>query len=168
MRRVFLGLSVVLLTGCQKEQPIEGLRTFNHTGGEVRSGSLSYPEHPPAGGPHNALWQTCNTYAAPIYDEYGVASLERGALWVTYQPNLAPESLSALKQAVGGAPKLLLTPYEGLPAPIVLTVWNAQLFLDGPDDPRLTRFLKDFAAPNVPLPDADCAGGFNGTRLPRP
>jgi hypothetical protein len=35
----------------------------------------------------------------------------------------------------------MLSPYPGLPAPVVVTVWNAQLDLTGPDDPRLPTFL---------------------------
>ena len=37
-----------------------------------------------------------------------------------------------------------LSPYPGLPAPIVVSSWAHQLRLDSPDDPRLQRFVATF------------------------
>ena len=37
-----------------------------------------------------------------------------------------------------------MSPYDGLPGPVVVTVWGRQLALDGPDDPRLELFLREF------------------------
>ena len=49
----------------------------------------------------------------------------------------------------------------GLPAPVVVTVWNAQLDLKGADDPRLPIFL-DFYGDGHTGPEAafaSCKGG---------
>ncbi len=49
---------------------------------------VTYTENPPVGGVHNPVWQNCGYYAAPIPNETAVHSLEHGAIWITYQPDL--------------------------------------------------------------------------------
>lgn len=180
VRRVVLPLLFLLLSACQPQKPkeITDLRSFNYQGGDVRSGSIQYDASPPAGGPYNALWQTCATYTAPIYDEYAVHSLARGAIWVTYRSGLAPTELEKLKavlatpikirkgdQDVDIQAKVLMSPREGLPAPLVMTAWNAQITAQTADDERLTLFMEQFGAGDrVPEAGASCAGGFTGTR----
>ena len=39
-----------------------------------------------------------------------------------------------------------LTPYPGLPAPIVISSWGYQLRVTSPTDPRLQRFVNTFRA----------------------
>jgi hypothetical protein len=55
----------------------------------------------------------------------------------------------------------MLSPYPGLPAPVVVTVWDAQLDLKGADDPRLPTFLSFYGdghtAPEAAF--ASCKGG---------
>lgn len=47
-----------------------------------------------------------------------------------------------------------------LDAPVVVSVWEAQLALSGVDDPRLGLFLDEFAGGvTAPEPLASCAGG---------
>ena len=54
----------------------------------------------------------------------------------------------------------MLSPYPGLPAPVVVTVWNAQLDLTGADDPRLPVFLKFYGdGHTAPEPLSTCGGG---------
>lgn len=161
-----LWTGLLILTACTPApRPIEDLRTFAYLGGDVRGGSLSYPEHPPVGGPYNALWQSCGVYTRPLYDEYAVHTLARGALWVTYRPGLPAEELAALRTLLADQPAALLSPYPGLPVPIVMTAWNRQLPAARADDPRLTRFLTEVMAENsVPEPDAGCEGGYRQTR----
>lgn len=171
---------LVLLCACgpQKPREIDDLRVFAYLGGDVRSGSIGYQESPPSGGPYNALWQTCGTYTAPIYDEYAVHSLARGAIWVTYRPGLAATEREKLR-AVLVTPikvkqgeqereikaKTLVSPRENLPAPIVMTAWNAQITAQTADDERLKLFVEQFGAGDrVPEAGAGCAGGFTGTR----
>ena len=161
-----LWTGLLVLTACTPQpQPIEGLRTFSYLGGDVRGGSLSYLEHPPVGGPYNALWQSCGVYTKPLYNEYAVHTLARGAVWVTYRPDLPAEELAALRTRLADQPAALLSPYPGLPAPIVMTAWNRQITAAGTDDPRLTRFLTEVLPENsVPEPDAGCTGGYRQTR----
>lgn len=161
--------SLSVLTACA-EPPLEGLQTFSYAGGDVRSGSVAYPQSPPAGGPYNALWQTCGVYTGPVYDEYAVHSLARGAVWLTYRPGLDPAEVTRLRAllaapAGGAAPPTLLSPRENLSAPIVATAWNAQLGVQTADDPRLARFVRDYAArKTAPEAGAPCGNGYGGTR----
>ena len=163
-KSALLLLSAALLSACAPKG-IEGLKTFEHPGGDVRSGSLTYAQRPPAGGPHNALWQTCGVYDGPLYDEYAVATLARGAIWVTYRADLPAEQRATLREVVKDTPKLLFSPYPGQASPIVLTAWNAQLALADAGDARLAAFLKAYAGgETAPLQGAPCRGGFGGTR----
>ena len=51
---------------------------------------LDYPTRPPAGGDHLGIWHNCGVYTVPLLDEAAVHSLEHGAVWVTYRPDLTP------------------------------------------------------------------------------
>lgn len=180
MFRAVLPTLLVLLCACQPQKPreITDLRTFDYRGGDQRSGSIGYDVSPPAGGPYSPLWQTCGTYTAPVYDEYAVHSLARGAVWVTYRPGLGAEEVQKLGTLLGTPikvkkddqdveikPKALLSPRDNLPAPIVMTAWNAQITAQTTDDERLTLFLEKFGVgEQVPEAGASCAGGFTGTR----
>jgi hypothetical protein len=44
----------------------------------------------------------------------------------------------------GGSRHIDLTPYPGLPSPIVATAWGFQLRLTSPGDPRLQQFVDKF------------------------
>lgn len=158
---VICGASVLLACG---PKPIEGLRTFEYLGGDQRGGVLTYTENPPVGGPYNALWQTCAAYTEPVYNEYAVHSLARGAVWVTYRPDLPAAEIAKLKTLVEGQ-TALLSPYPNLPAPVVISAWNRQLTAENADDPRLKRFVDEVLPENsVPEAGSPCSGGFEGTR----
>jgi hypothetical protein len=63
-------------------------------------------------------------------------------------------------RGVFGHPYRLLSPYPGLPAPVVATAWGKQLQLPSASDPRLTRFLDAYAGgPQAPERGANCSGG---------
>lgn len=160
-RLTLLSLSLVACT----QKGIQGVQTFNFPGGDHRSGSLVYAENPPAGGSHNPLWQNCGVYDQPLYNEYAVHSLEHGAVWLTYRPDLGAEGVAALRQLVDGRTYTLLSPYEGLPTPVVASAWGAQLKVDSPSDPRLKAFLDKYEqGATAPERGAACTGGYSGTR----
>ncbi len=132
-----------------------------------QQGALTYPQIPPVGGVHNPAWQNCGIYAEPIANENAVHSLEHGAVWITYQPELDAEAIAALQSFVRGRRYVLLSPYEGLPSPVVASAWGVQLAVDSADDPRLAQFLGAYVqGPQTPEPGATCAGGV-GTPLER-
>lgn len=165
MTRAWLVPSFLLLTACTTHQGIEGLQTFTYPGGDQRSGSLVYAENPPAGGPYNPLWQNCGVYSKPVYSEYAVHSLARGAVWLTYRPELDEAQLGTLKTLLKDHPRTILSPLDSMDSPVTITAWNAQLKVEKPDDPRLSAFLKRYeTGETAPERGAACSGGYGGTR----
>lgn len=122
--------------------------------------SVNYDVIPPVGGPHNPVWQNCGIYDKPITNENGVHSLEHGAVWITYQPNLPADAVEKLRAQVRGKGYILLTPYTGLNSPVVASAWGVQLKLDSASDPRLATFISTYrSGPQTPEPGAACTGG---------
>ncbi|WP_139418056.1 DUF3105 domain-containing protein [Agromyces laixinhei] len=139
---------------------IEGVETFDNPAGHV-DGVVDYPQTPPAGGEHNQAWLNCGVYEEPVPNENAVHSLEHGAIWVTYDPELPAAELEALKKHLPSS-YVVLSPFEGLPSPIVLSGWNSQLALDSADDERLPAFFEEYwKSQNVPEPGALCTGAFD-------
>ncbi len=138
-------------------QTFTGL-TANHAGGTV-----NYPQTPPAGGDHAGAWLNCGVYASPVPNENAVHSLEHGAVWVTYDPTaISGDQLTTLRKAI---PKThaILSPYQGLPAPIVASAWGVQLKLSQVSDPQLGAFIAKYRGSNsAPEPGAPCTGGIDG------
>jgi hypothetical protein len=121
---------------------------------------VDYPQTPPVGGPHNPVWQTCQFYDQPIHNETGVHSMEHGAVWITYAPDLPAAQVATLKALEPSKQFLLISPYEGLPAKVVATAWGKQLLLDSVDDPRLAQFVALFEhGPQTPEAGVSCQGG---------
>ena len=53
-----------------------------------------------------------------------------------------------------------MSPREGLPSPVVVTVWGAQLRLDSADDRRLGLFLEEYGdGHTAPEFGVSCEGG---------
>jgi hypothetical protein len=121
--------------------------------------SIDYPENPPVGGSHDEAWLDCDTYLRPVREENAVHSLEHGAIWITYEPGLTRAERQTLAAAL--PEKGILSPFgEDMEAPVVVTAWATQLLLDGPDDPRLTRFVEVYGdAHTAPEASAACEGG---------
>ncbi|GAA1155561.1 DUF3105 domain-containing protein [Nocardioides aquiterrae] len=121
-------------------------------------GDVDYPQSPPVGGPHAPVWLDCGVYDEPVRDENAVHDLEHGSVWITYDPD-AGVDVAALEEAL--PQNGLLSPYDGLDAPVVVTVWGRQLELDGADDPRLELFIDTLGGgETAPEPFASCAGGI--------
>ena len=137
-------------------------------------GPVPYSVTPPAGGDHNATWMTCGVYDQPVPSERAVHNLEHGAVWITYQPSLPQSEISQLRAffgrqtvlspAGGGSRYIDLTPYPGLPAPIVATSWGFQLRLTSPADPRLQQFVNKFRASQQYTPEY--GGSCTGVGIP--
>ena len=165
-----------LLVGCGPKK-IEGLKTLSYAGGQQQEGKVAYAENPPLGGAYSPLWQKCGAYTAPLYDEYAVHSLERGAVWITYSPALPAADVAALRTLLAGYRSWLFSPRATLPTPVVLSVWNAQVQATGAGDERLTAFLARYAQPVKPTQDSGqvqantaperekgCVSGYTGTQ----
>ena len=141
---------------------IAGVETFENTANHVE-GTVAYPQTPPTGGDHNAAWLNCAVYSEPVPNENAVHSLEHGAVWITYDPGAVSDADLDAIQAKLPSSYTILSPYEGLDAPVVMSAWNAQLKLDGADDERMEEFLTAYwRSQTVPEPNGACAGAVDG------
>jgi len=130
-----------------------------------RTGSVSYPVAPTVGGDHNIAWQNCtgDVYAAPIAEEHAAHSLEHGAVWITYRPDLPAKHIEQLTRHVRGANYTMMSPYPAQVAPISLQAWGFQLPVESPEDDRITTFLALARVNAGPEPGAACSGGITTT-----
>ncbi len=143
-------LALLVLPGQQSTDLPAGTTQFPETNHAHVTGVVQYDHVPPAGGPHSAEWLNCGVYDQPVPAENAVHSLEHGAVWVTYQPDLANALVAELQREaeanyVGLQRYVIVSPYPGLPAPVVVSAWGAQLRLQQTDDPRLVDFIRRFA-----------------------
>ena len=141
---------------------IAGVVTVPVAGNAHVTTKVDYPTNPPAGGPHNAIWQNCGFYSVSVTNENAVHSLEHGSVWITYRPDVDKAQLDVVKARVAKSDHLLASRLDTNPSPFVLTAWGRQLPLDRFDDPRAEQFIRAFVnAPGVaPEPGATCKGGL--------
>lgn len=122
---------------------------------------VDYPQSPPIGGDHNPVWQNCGVYSDPVLDELAVHSLEHGAVWITYRPDLAPGDVERLEMLTNGQTHILLSPYPDLTSPIVASAWGAQQRFETADDAGIGTFIEAFQqGPQTPEPGATCSRGY--------
>jgi hypothetical protein len=141
---------------------IDGLVTFTGLSRDHVKTEVDYPQIPPVGGAHDPVWLTCTgvVYDQPVRDENAVHSMEHGAVWVAYQPELPEGEVQELASVVDGTPYTFMSPYPGVPSPVVLTAWGVQVAVDSATDPRVGQFVAEFAnGPQTPEPGASCADG---------
>ena len=125
---------------------------------------VEYEQTPPVGGAHGPVWQDCGFYDEPIVAESAVHSLEHGAVWITYDPDLTADEVEILEELADSESYVLVSPFEDLPSPVVASAWAVQLELDGADDPRLEAFVEFYAeGPQTPELGAPCLGGTSET-----
>ena len=175
-------VTLIVVTATPKPDPstikIEGLKTFDLPQGVhvdlTAEGTINpappavdyeaeYGMNPPAGGNHWTAWINCGVYTEQIPNERGVHALEHGAVWVTYDPTKVDQA--GVDEIIAKLPKTysLVTPYEGLPTPVVASAWGAQVQLDGADDERLDLFVdKYWRSAAAPEPNAICTNGIDG------
>lgn len=155
--------AVVLLVRDDEEKPeaaIEGLQTFSDLGNTHVETGVDYEQSPPVGGDHVGAWLDCGVYTDPVADELAVHNLEHGGIWLAYDAAALDEAeVAALADRVPD--NGIMTPYDGLDSPVVVSSWERQVALDGPDDPRLATFVEAYE--NNPIaPESGlvtCTGG---------
>ncbi len=142
------------------KEDIEGVQEFEGLSSEHVDVSVDYPESPPVGGDHSPAWLNCGVYTEPVPEENVVHSLEHGAVWLTYQPDLDQEQINTLDEFTANENYVVVSPYEDQESPVVATAWGLQLELDSADDPRLEVFIEKYVqGPQTPEPGASCFGG---------
>jgi hypothetical protein len=135
--------------------------------GQHTSGDVDYEQSPPVGGEHNPVWQNCGYYDKPVRDENAVHSLEHGAVWITYSPDLPQDQIADLKNIAEARSYILVSPYPDLPSetPVVASAWGKQEGLDAAKDPDLQGFIQAYRqGPQTPEPGAVCTGGTSATQ----
>jgi Protein of unknown function (DUF3105) len=122
-------------------------------------GGVKYSRTPPDGGDHNAYPQSCQVYTAQIANEHAVHSLEHGAVWVTYRPDLPADQVKVLADQVTGNDYRLMSPYPGLAQPITLVAWGRELSVSKASDPKVAKFLDTYTnGPQTQEAGAACEG----------
>jgi predicted small secreted protein len=146
-------------TTAHKKAPPAGVKSYSNLSRDHTKEPVDYPQSPPVGGPHNPIWQNCGFYSKPVRDENAVHSMEHGAVWITYAPDLPKDQVEKIKSLTQKS-YVLASPYPGLPAPLVASAWGKQLRLNSTNDPRLEQFVRAYRqGPQTPEPGAPCRGG---------
>ncbi len=156
---------LVLLIGCSDDLP--GLEKFPSPERGHGLGAIAYPLNPPVGGKHNVIWQNCGVYDAPVNLEFAVHSLEHGAVWLTYRPDVTRAEVLKLRALVRGRRQTLVSPYRdsSLTAPIYAVAWGLRLGVSSANDSRLPRFLARYEnGPQTPELGASCFAGIGKPR----
>ncbi|MCA1696954.1 MAG: DUF3105 domain-containing protein, partial [Actinobacteria bacterium] len=118
--------------------------------------SVRYAQAPPIGGDHDPAWTPCRFYDGPVRSENAVHSLEHGAIWVTYRPDLPADQVGLLARLARSRDHMLVSRWDdGLPAPVVVSSWGRQLKLASATDPRLVQFAEAFSHQS-PEPNGAC------------
>ena len=125
---------------------------------------IPFGAKPPMGGPHNPTWQNCGIYDTPVEAQYAIHSMEHGAIWITYQPDLPIDEVQVLEDVALKNGRILLAPYPEQTSQVVLTAWDLQLELNSVTDERLEKFVDRYTNTRGPERGASCDGG-RGTPL---
>ena len=154
------GITAIVLHSNKPGVSLSGVQSYSGLTRNHVTGTVNYAQTPPVGGDHDPTWLNCGIYTSPVRNENAVHDLEHGAVWITYQPTLAAADVAKLTKFATGQTYLDLTPYPGLPAPVVASAWGKQIRLTGASDPRLEAFVKKYKqGPQTPEPGAPCTGG---------
>lgn len=163
------GIVTAVVLSSQPKPPLSGVESFaglegsGHVDPAPVDYEADYGMNPPAGGAHFATWLNCGVYSEPVPNENAVHDLEHGAIWITYDAAAITGGDLEKLQKAGPDTFMLISPYEGLPSPIVVSAWGFQLQADSVDDPRIEQFIKKYwQAATSPEPGAPCTGGVDG------
>jgi hypothetical protein len=133
------------------DEGIEGVQSFRlyypaGQGPPHRDGDIEYGLEPQVGGLHDEVSLECGFYDEPVREENVGHSLEHGAVWLAYAPDLAAEDVDVLRELAQDEDEVLAAPYEGLDpdVAVVASSWARQLTLESVDDPRLEEFVEEY------------------------
>lgn len=148
---------------------IEGVQTFpdkavyHH---HVTELITSESELPPTFGEHYSVWQNCGIYDQSVELGLALHSMEHGAVWLTYRPDLDASQVTSLRAFVRGHTYVLMSPYPPQKKPVVMTAWGVQLVIDSLPDDRIAKFIAYYEnGPQNSEPGAPCSGAV-GNPLP--
>jgi hypothetical protein len=146
------------------DDPPPGIEVYPATTNRTTREPIEYEREPPTNGDHDPLWQNCGFYEKPVKDRHAVHSMDHGVVWITYSPDLPGGQVDELR-SYGEESYVIVSPYPGQDAPVIATSWRVQLELDGPDDPRLRKFVDQFRSSEIaPLSGNRCTGGVGNPK----
>lgn len=164
------GFAAIVIIDSQQRSasaPPEGVEKFDvGPAGKHTQDTVDYEQDPPAGGPHNPVWQNAGFYEEPVRNENAVHLLEHGGVWITYTPDLPQDQKDKIQELVESQDCLLASPYPNLSEdePVVASAWGYQERLKSADDPDLEKFVRAYRkGPQTPEPGAACTGGTSET-----
>lgn len=178
--KVFWGIIVILLAaffgflvfgGSDKSKvnapdKIAGVKTYNNTQRNHTQQPVKYAQTPSTGGNHYPVWIDCTakSYDQQLPEERATHSLEHGAVWIAYKPDLPSADIQKIKDKVKQSGNTFSSPYQDLQAPIVLSAWDNQLDVSSVDDPRIDQFMVKYRkGPQTPEPGATCVAPQGST-----
>ena len=140
-------------------QPVEGTINFGaQERGHDAGATFADTGLPPVGGSHDPRFQNCGIYSEPVNNALAVHSMEHGAVWLAYRPDLPAVDVAILEELVRGQSYTLLSPYPDLQNDVVITAWGVQLEPDSVADVSIPQFLERYRG-GGPEPGAPCSGG---------
>ena len=143
---------------------IEGVQTFpDKSVYHDHVDTVPEPEGtiPPTFGAHLSAWQNCGIYDQPVGLGNALHSMEHGAVWLTYSPDLAESQIADLQDLARGHGYVLMSPYPPQTDPVVLTAWGVQLVIDSLPDDRIAKFIAYYElGPQNPELGAPCSGAI--------
>lgn len=156
-----VALGVLLFLNLQEPSAISGINRF---AGLARGHdeTVTYPETglPPAGGNHDPAWQNCGIYEQPIQTKNALHSLEHGAVWLTYNPDLPADEVEELREQARGNAYVIMSPFPGQTSEVAVTAWGLQLTVDDVDDRRIATFIDRYQqGPQTPEFGGSCSDG---------
>jgi hypothetical protein len=166
------GLFYLGYQGTAIANSIEGAAVLPDAGRGHQEGDIAYTSDVPVGGIHNAEWQNCGIYDQPVRTENAIHSMEHGAVWIAYRPDLPADQVETLRNLVrqeqAGQQQrwVLLAPKPDIEDPIVVTAWRVQLRVENASDERILQFIRKYQqGPFTPEPGATCTFGGIGQPL---
>ncbi|WP_298747452.1 DUF3105 domain-containing protein [uncultured Serinicoccus sp.] len=138
---------------------LSAVEEFENAGANHVNEAIEYDQTPPVGGPHHPAWWNCGVYAEEIPNEHAVHSMEHGAVWLTYRPDLPADQIDILTE-LGGEDYMLVSPLADQESAVVATAWDHQLTLDTVDERTLQAFIREYKqSPDTPEPLGVCTNG---------
>jgi len=159
-----VGLVVTLVAVVFLSQPEirgvpEGTETIQVTGNQHVAGTIYAANEIPAGGNMDSAWQNCGFYGNQVRAESVVHSMEHGAVWVAFDPELSADEIDSLRRFASRSEKVVVSPVPGISSPVIVSAWGFQLDISDLDDSRLDQFVNEFSgSSDAPEPGGRCSG----------
>jgi len=152
-------VAVVFLSQPEIRGVPEGTQTIQVTDNQHVTGTIYAVNEVPAGGAMDAAWQNCGFYETQIRAESAVHSMEHGAVWVAFDPDLSAADIDSLRRFASRSEKVLVSPVAGISSPVIASAWGFQLDINDLDDSRLDQFVNEFSgSSSAPEPGGRCSG----------